>query len=154
MTKRSIPALLCLLALSVFLGAAAQNGDIVKKQIITDKAPKANGPISQGVAAGGFVFCSGQLPVDPATGKIVPGGIEDQARQVLKNLSAVLEAGGSSLDQVVKCTVLMTDLSEFAAMNKVYAEFFKDAAPARAAFQVVRLPRDVKVEIDCIAVKP
>ncbi len=154
MTKRSIPALLCLLAVFVFLGAAAQKGDVAKKQIQTDKAPKASGPISQAIAAGGFVFCSGQLPVDPATGKIVPGGIEDQTRQVLKNLSAVLEAGGSSLDQVVKCTVLMTDLSEFAAMNKVYAEFFKAPCPARATFQIGALALGAKIEIECIALKP
>ncbi len=154
MTKRSIPALLCLLAVFVFLGAAAQNGGVAKKQVLTDKAPKASGPLSQGIAAGGFVFCSGQLPVDPVTGKIVSGGIEDQTRQVLKNLSAVLEAGGSSLDQVVKCTVLMTDLSEFAAMNKVYAEFFKAPCPARATFQIGGLALGAKIEIDCIAVKP
>ena len=154
MTKRVIAALFALLAVFVFLGAAAQKGDIVKKQILTDKAPKASGTISQGIAAGGFVFCSGQLPVDPATGKIVPGGIEDQARQVLKNLSAVLEAAGSSLDQVVKCTVLMTDLSEFAAMNKIYAEFFKAPCPARATFQIGALALGAKIEIECIAIKP
>ena len=153
MTKRFIAALFALLAVFVFLGAAARKGDIVKKQILTDKAPKPSGPISQGIAAGGFVFCSGQLPVDPATGKIVPGGIEDQARQVLKNLSAVLEAAGSSLDQVVKCTVVMTDLSEFAAMNKVYAEFFKAPCPARATFQIGALALGAKIEIECIAVQ-
>jgi 2-iminobutanoate/2-iminopropanoate deaminase len=106
MTMRKIIALSGLIALAVF-AAAAQKGDVGKKQIQTDKAPKAGGPLSQGIAAGGFVFSSGQLPVDPATGKIVPGGIEDQTRQVLKNLSAVLEAGGSSLDHVVKCTVIL-----------------------------------------------
>jgi 2-iminobutanoate/2-iminopropanoate deaminase len=154
MTKRSIPALICLAAVFVFLGAAAPNADVTKKEIRTDKAPKASGPLSQGIAAGGFVFCSGQLPVDPATGKIVPGGIEDQTRQVLKNLSAVLEAAGSSLDQVVKCTVLMTDLTEFAAMNKVYAEFFKAPCPARATFQIGGLALGAKIEIECIALKP
>ena len=153
MTKRTIPALLCLLAIFVFLGAAAQKGDVVKKQVLTDKAPKASGPISQGISAGGFVFCSGQLPVDPAAGKIVPGTIEDQTRQVLKNLSAVLEAGGSSLDNVVKCTVLMTDLTEFQAINKVYAEFFKAPCPARATFQVGALALGAKIEIECIAVQ-
>jgi 2-iminobutanoate/2-iminopropanoate deaminase len=153
MTKRSIPVLLCLLALFVFLGAAAQKGDVVKKQILTDKAPKAAGPISQGISAGGFIFCSGQLPVDPATGKIVPGAIEEQTRQVLKNLSAVLEAGGSSIDNVVKCTVLMTDITEFQAMNKVYAEFFKAPCPARATFQIGALALGAKIEIECIAVK-
>ena len=126
----------------------------MRKQIQTEKAPAAIGPYSQGIAAGGFVFCSGQIPIDPATGQVIAGGIEEQTRQVFKNLAAILEAAGSSLEQAVKCTVFLHDMNDFAAMNKVYAEFFKDAAPARAAFQVVRLPRDVKVEIDCIAVKP
>jgi 2-iminobutanoate/2-iminopropanoate deaminase len=126
----------------------------MKKQIQTDHAPAAIGPYSQGIAAGGFVFCSGQIPLDPVTGAVVAGGIEEQTRQVFKNLSAILEAAGSSLDQAVKCTVFLQDMNDFAAMNKVYAEFFKGVAPARAAYQVVRLPKDVKVEIDCIAVKP
>jgi len=126
----------------------------MKKQIQTDHAPAAIGPYSQGIAAGGFVFCSGQIPLDPATNTVVAGGIEEQTRQVFKNLSAILEAAGSSLDQAVKCTVFLQDINDFAAMNKVYAEFFKGVAPARAAYQVVRLPKDVKVEIDCIAVKP
>jgi 2-iminobutanoate/2-iminopropanoate deaminase len=125
----------------------------MRKPIQTDKAPAAIGPYSQGVAAGGFVFCSGQIPIDPATGQIVAGGIEEQTRQVFKNLAAILEAAGSSLAQAVKCTVFLHDMNDFAAMNKVYAEFFTGPAPARAAFQVVRLPKDVKVEIDCIAVQ-
>jgi 2-iminobutanoate/2-iminopropanoate deaminase len=153
MTKRTIPALLCLLTLLAALPTAAQKADPAKKQVLSDKAPKASGPISQGIAAGGFVFCSGQLPVDPATGKIVPGGIEDQTRQVLKNLAAVLEAGGSSLDSVVKCTVLMTDLTEFAAMNKVYAEFFKAPCPARATFQIGALALGARIEIECIGLQ-
>jgi 2-iminobutanoate/2-iminopropanoate deaminase len=126
----------------------------MKKQIQTEKAPAAIGPYSQGIAAGGFVFCSGQIPIDPATGVVIAGGIEEQTRQVFKNLAAILDAAGSSLEQAVKCTVFLQDMNDFAAMNKVYAEFFKGVAPARAAFQVVRLPKDVKVEIDCIAVKP
>jgi 2-iminobutanoate/2-iminopropanoate deaminase len=126
----------------------------MRKQIQTEKAPAAIGPYSQGIAAGGFVFCSGQIPIDPATGQIIAGGIEEQTRQVFKNLAAILEAAGSSLEQAVKCTVFLHDMNDFAAMNKVYAEFFPGLAPARAAFQVVRLPKDVKVEIDCIAVKP
>ena len=125
----------------------------MRKPIQTDKAPAAIGPYSQGVAAGGFVFCSGQIPLDPVTGQIVAGGIEEQTRQVFKNLAAILEAAGSSLAQAVKCTVFLHDMNDFAAMNKVYAEFFTGPAPARAAFQVVRLPKDVKVEIDCIAVQ-
>ena len=126
----------------------------MRKQIQTEKAPAAIGPYSQGIAAGGFVFCSGQIPIDPATGQVIAGGIEEQTRQVFKNLAAILEAAGSSLEQAVKCTVFLHDMNDFAAMNKVYAEFFPDVAPARAAYQVVRLPKDVKVEIDCIAVKP
>ena len=126
----------------------------MKKQIQTDKAPQAIGPYSQGMIAGGFIFCSGQIPIDPRTGALVEGGIEEQTRQVLKNLSAVLEAAGSSLDDAVKCTVFLQDMNDFQAMNKVYAEFFKPPAPARAAVQVARLPRDVKIEIECIAAKP
>jgi 2-iminobutanoate/2-iminopropanoate deaminase len=122
-----------------------------KKQVQTDKAPKAIGPYSQGVIANGFVFCSGQIPVDPATSELNTGSIEDQARQVLKNVGAVLEAAGSSYDDVVKCTVFLQDMNDFAKMNAVYAEFFKTPYPARAAVQVARLPRDVKVEIEAIA---
>jgi 2-iminobutanoate/2-iminopropanoate deaminase len=123
----------------------------MKKQILTDKAPKAIGPYSQGIIANGFVFCSGQIPFDPATGELNTGTIEDQTRQVLKNVSAVLEAGGSSLDEAVKVTVFLQDMNDFAKMNAVYAEFFKAPNPARAAVQVARLPRDVKVEIEAIA---
>ena len=124
----------------------------MKKQIQTEKAPAAIGPYSQGIAAGGFVFCSGQIPIDPATGQVIAGGIEDQTRQVFKNLAAILEAADSSLEQAVKCTVFLHDMNDFAAMNKVYAEFFKAPFPARAAVQAARLPRDVKVEIEAIAV--
>jgi 2-iminobutanoate/2-iminopropanoate deaminase len=123
----------------------------MKKQVQTDKAPKAIGPYSQGIIANGFVFCSGQIPIDPATGELNTGSIEDQSRQVLKNLGAVLEAAGSSFDEVVKCTVFLQDMNDFAKMNAVYAEFFKAPSPARAAVQVARLPRDVKIEIEAIA---
>ncbi len=126
----------------------------MKKAIQTEKAPQAIGPYSQGIIAGGFIFCSGQIPLDPRTGTLVEGGIEEQTRQVLRNLSAVLEAAGSSLDDAVKCTVFLQDMNDFQAMNKIYAEFFKPPAPARAAVQVARLPRDVKIEIECIAAKP
>ncbi|NTU51211.1 MAG: RidA family protein [Candidatus Aminicenantes bacterium] len=122
-----------------------------KKQVQTDKAPKAIGPYSQGIIANGFVYCSGQIPIDPATGELNTGSIEDQTRQVLKNVGAVLEAAGSSYDDVVKCTVFLQDMNDFAKMNAVYAEFFKAPSPARAAVQVARLPRDVKVEIEAIA---
>jgi 2-iminobutanoate/2-iminopropanoate deaminase len=123
----------------------------MKKQVVTDKAPKAIGPYSQGIIANGFVFCSGQIPIDPATNELNTGSIEDQTRQVLKNVAAVLEAAGSSLDEAVKCTVFLQDMNDFAKMNAVYAEFFKAPNPARAAVQAARLPRDVKVEIEAIA---
>jgi len=146
------------LAVAGFVGASASRGfagiirsKIMKKQVQTDKAPKAIGPYSQGIVANGFVFCSGQIPIDPATGEIKTGSIEDQTRQVLENIRAVLEAAGSSLDDVVKTTVFLQDMNDFARMNAVYAEFFKAPNPARAAVQVARLPRDVKVEIEAIA---
>lgn len=123
----------------------------MKKQVQTDKAPKAIGPYSQGIIANGFVFCSGQIPLDPVTGDLNNGTVEEQTRQVLKNLAAVLAAAGSSLDDVVKTTVFLQDMNDFGKMNAVYAEFFKTPNPARAAIQVARLPRDVKVEIEAIA---
>jgi 2-iminobutanoate/2-iminopropanoate deaminase len=125
----------------------------MKKEVKTDKAPQAIGPYSQGIIAGGLVFCSGQIPIVPETGALNIGSVEDQTRQVLKNLSAVLVAAGRSLDDVVKCTVFLQNMDDFAAMNKVYGEFFKPPYPARAAVQVARLPRDVKVEIEAIAVR-
>jgi 2-iminobutanoate/2-iminopropanoate deaminase len=124
----------------------------MKKEVKTDKAPKAIGPYSQGIIANGFVFCSGQIPLVPETGELVSGTIKDQTRQVLRNVSAVLTAAGSSLDEAVKCTVFLQDMNDFSAMNEVYAEFFKVPFPARAAIQAARLPRDVKVEIEAVAV--
>jgi 2-iminobutanoate/2-iminopropanoate deaminase len=124
----------------------------MKKIISTDKAPGAIGPYSQAIKAGGMLFCSGQIPIDPATGEFVSGGIAEQTEQVFKNLIAVLEAGGSSLDGVVKTTVFLADMGDFAAMNDVYAKYFDSNKPARATVQAARLPRDAKVEIDCIAV--
>ncbi len=124
----------------------------MKQEVKTDKAPKAIGPYSQGIIANGFVFASGQIPLDPATGELNTGTIEEQTRLVLKNVGAVLEAAGSSYDKVVKCTVFLQDMNDFSKMNQVYAEFFKAPFPARAAVQVARLPRDVKVEIEAIAV--
>lgn len=123
----------------------------MKKEIKTDKAPKAIGPYSQAVAANGFVFASGQIPLDPAGGDIVPGGIEEQTRRVLLNLGAVLEAASSSLADAVKVTVFLQDMNDFSRMNAVYQEFFPAPYPARAAVQVARLPRDVKVEIEAVA---
>ena len=121
----------------------------MREIIATDKAPAAIGPYSQAVKAGEFIFVSGQLPLS-AAGELVDGGIKAQTRQVLENLRAVVEAAGRSLADVVKCTVLLLDMNDFAAMNEVYGEFFTAAPPARAAFQVCRLPRDVLVEIEAV----
>lgn len=121
------------------------------ESIHTDRAPQAIGPYSQAIKANGFIFASGQIPLDPATMRIVEGGIEEQTGRVLDNLKAVLEAAGSSLDRVVKTTVYLADMNEFAAMNEIYARYFSATKPARATVQVARLPRDVKVEIDVVA---
>lgn len=122
-----------------------------RKVIQTAGAPAAIGPYSQGVLAGGFVFCSGQIPLDPATGQIVEGDAGVQTHRVLQNLKAVLEAAGSSLQKVVKTTVFLRDMGDFAAMNAVYGEYFKDDPPARATVQAARLPKDVAVEIECVS---
>jgi len=121
------------------------------ESIQTDRAPQAIGPYSQAIKANGFIFASGQIPLDPATMRIVEGGIEEQTERVLDNLKAVLEAAGSSLDRVVKTTVYLADMGEFAAMNEIYARYFGATKPARATVQVARLPRDVRVEIDVVA---
>ena len=118
----------------------------------TDRAPAAIGPYSQAIVANGFAFVSGQIALDPTTGQLVAGDVTAQTHQVLRNLRAVLEAAGSDLSKVVKCTVFLKSMDDFAAMNQVYAEHFGAARPARAAVQVSRLPRDVDVEIDAIAV--
>jgi len=123
----------------------------MKQEVKTKKAPEAIGPYSQAIVTQGLVFASGQIAIDPQTGELVAGDIEKQTRQVLTNLKAVLEAAGSSLDKVVKCTVFLQDMNDFARMNAVYAEFFRPPYPARAAVQVARLPKDVKVEIEAIA---
>ena len=123
----------------------------MKTAVSTKDAPGAIGPYSQAIKAGGFLFVSGQIPIDPATGALISGGIAVQTRRVLDNLGAILKAGGTSFDHVVKTTVYLADMSEFAAMNEVYATYFPSPAPARATVQAARLPRDVKVEIDLIA---
>jgi 2-iminobutanoate/2-iminopropanoate deaminase len=123
----------------------------VKEIIQTDHAPQAIGPYSQAVKANGLVFASGQIPIDPGTGQFVEGGIEAQTEQVLKNLSALLEASGSSLDRVIKTTVFLADMQEFGAMNEVYGRFFAIEPPARATVEAARLPRDARVEIEAIA---
>lgn len=121
------------------------------KILSTPNAPAAIGPYSQGTSSQGFLFLSGQIPLDPATGKLVEGDIAAQTERVLENLKAVLESGGSSLRQVVKTTVYLKDMNEFARMNEEYARYFSENPPARATVEVARLPRDVRVEIDCIA---
>ena len=119
--------------------------------VSTDKAPGAIGPYSQAIKANGMVFCSGQIPIDPATGSFVSEVVEEQTEQVFKNLSVVLAAAGTGLDKVVKTTVFLADMNDFAEMNEVYARFFTENKPARATVQAARLPRDAKVEIECIA---
>lgn len=121
------------------------------KIVATDQAPAAIGPYSQAISANGFVFCSGQIPLDPATMTIVGETVAEQTAQVLKNLGEVLTAAGSGKDKVVKTTVFLKDMNDFVAMNEVYAGFFGDHKPARAAVEVARLPKDVKVEIECVA---
>ena len=123
----------------------------MKEIVSTEKAPGAIGPYSQAIKANGMVFCSGQIPIDPATGEFVSQVVSEQTEQVLKNLSEVLKAAGTSLDNVVKTTVFLADMNDFVEMNEVYGRFFSDNKPARATVQAARLPRDAKVEIDCIA---
>lgn len=118
----------------------------------TDKAPKAMGPYAQAIRVGDFVFCAGQVALDPSTGKLVEGDIQAQTRRVLQNLSAVLEAAGSSLSRVVKTTVFLANLDDFQKMNAVYAEFFPSAPPARSTVPVSRLPAGASIEIEAIAV--
>ena len=124
-----------------------------KKIIASPKAPKAVGTYSQAVVANGTIYVSGQLPIDAQTGEFVPGGIKEQLHQVFKNLQYVLEEGGYSFSDVVKAQVYLQDLGDFAALNEVYAEYFKEPYPARVAYQVAKLPKDALVEIDVIAVK-
>jgi len=125
---------------------------MTKERIRTMMAPEAIGPYSQAIKAGATIFCSGQIGMDPATGALVQGGIEAETRQILNNLMVVLMTAGAGLDDVVKTTVYLTDLGDFAAMNDVYATFFGEAPPARATVQVSALPKGAIVEIDCIAV--
>ena len=118
----------------------------------SDSAPKAIGPYSQAVRAGQFLFLSGQTPIDPATGNLVDGDVAAQTRRVMTNLAAVLKAAGASFDHVVKTSVFLADMGDFATMNEVYGSYFKAPYPARTTIQAARLPKDCRVEIDCIAV--
>lgn len=123
----------------------------MRKVISTERAPGAVGPYSQAIVAGGFVWCSGQIPLDPASGQLVQGEIEDETRQVLANLRAVLDAAGSSLDRVVRATVYLADLSDFERVNAVYAEGFGEQPPARVCIEACGLPKGARIEIDAIA---
>lgn len=123
----------------------------MKQVIHTDKAPAAIGPYSQAIQIGQLLFTSGQVPIDPETGAIVEGGIQEQARQSLNNIKAILNAAGTNMGAVVKTTVFLQDMNDFATMNEVYAQFFQEPYPARSAVQVGRLPKDALVEIEAIA---
>ena len=125
----------------------------MKQALATAQAPAAIGPYSQGIAAGQTVYVSGQLPIDPATGNFAEGGIKELTRQSLNNAKAILAAEGLTMADVVKTTVLMADMADFAEMNEVYAEFFQAPFPARSAVQVAKLPKGAPLEIECIAVK-
>jgi len=125
----------------------------MKKVVATEAAPQAIGPYSQAIRIGEFVFTSGQVPIDPKTGVFVEGGIAEQTGQVLRNLTEVLRAAGTSLEEVVKTTVFLADMNDFAAMNEVYGRYFSNEPPARSTVQAARLPRDARIEIDVIAVR-
>ncbi len=125
----------------------------MKKVISTTSAPAAVGPYSQAIKAGNFLFCSGQIPIDPATGQFVPGGVDEQAAQVLKNVKAVLEGAGYGLDDVVKATVFATSMNDFAVVNVVYSKFFEKDPPARSFVEVSALPKGALVEIEVVAWK-
>jgi 2-iminobutanoate/2-iminopropanoate deaminase len=122
----------------------------VKEVVTTEKGPRAIGPYSQAIKAGGFLYTAGQIPFDPATGQLLDGDVAEQTTRVLENLKAIVEAGGSSLDQAVKATVYLKDMGDFAAMNDVYGRYFTQNPPARSTVEVSRLPRDVRVEIDLV----
>ena len=123
----------------------------MRTTVATEQAPRAIGPYSQAVVAGQLLFCSGQIPLDPATGQLVDGDITAQTRQALLNVRAILAAAGATFDDVVKTTVYLADMNEFAAMNEVYASFFPSPAPARSTVEAARLPRDARVEIEVVA---
>lgn len=125
----------------------------MKKVVSTDKAPKAIGPYSQAIEANGFLFISGQVPIDPSTGKLIEGGIQDQTEQVLRNIGAILTAAGLGFENVIKCTCLLSNMDHFPAMNEVYSRYFVENQPARAAYGVVQLPLGALIEIECVAAR-
>jgi 2-iminobutanoate/2-iminopropanoate deaminase len=137
----------------LFAESEKEVASTVRQTVATESAPGAIGPYSQAIKAGGFVFASGQIPIDPATGEFVEGGVGEQTEQVLHNLAEVLRAAGCGLEDVVKTTVFLADMNDFAAMNEAYARHFKTDPPARSTVQAARLPRDARVEIDVIAVE-
>lgn len=124
----------------------------MKEIISTDKAPKAIGPYSQAVKVGNFLFISGQIPIDPLTGKIIEGDIREQTKRVLENIKGILESVGGSLENIVKTTVFLKNMDEFSSMNEVYSSYFSKNPPVRSTIEVSRLPRDVSIEIEAIAV--
>jgi len=150
--RKAMMALGCISIIAPGYVIQSERKSPMKKEIKTKNAPEAIGPYSQAILANGFVFASGQIAIDPASGDLLQGDIKEQTRQVLNNLKAVLEASGSSLEKVVKCTVFLDDLNDYTKMNSVYSDFFVSPYPARAAVQVARLPKDVKIEIEAIAV--
>lgn len=123
------------------------------QKINTEKAPKALGPYVQANKVGNFIFCSGQLGINPETGKIVEGGVLEETRQIFKNIKAILEEAGSSMNHIVKALVLLKDIKDFAAVNEIYAENFKDVLPARSAVQISALPLNAEIEIEVIAIE-
>jgi 2-iminobutanoate/2-iminopropanoate deaminase len=123
----------------------------MKEIVTTDRGPKAIGPYSQAVKANGFIFVSGQIALDPTTQQLIQGDIQQQTERVMENLKGIVMAAGSSMEKVVRTTVFLADMNEFAAMNEIYGKYFPAAPPARATVQVARLPRDVRVEIDVVA---
>jgi 2-iminobutanoate/2-iminopropanoate deaminase len=123
----------------------------MREVIATEQAPQAIGPYSQAIRAEGLIFTSGQIAIDPATAQIIAGDVSAQTERVLKNLAAILQASGSSLEKVLRCTVFLKNMGDFAAMNEVYGGYFKQAPPARSTVEVARLPKDVLIEIDVIA---
>jgi 2-iminobutanoate/2-iminopropanoate deaminase len=150
--REAIISLGCMAIAGPALFSCKKRSEAMKQEIDTENAPKAIGPYSQGIIANGFVFASGQIALDPHTGELNTGSVEEQTHLVLKNLKAVIEASGSSMDKVVKCTVFLQNMDDYGAVNAIYGEYFSAPYPARAAIQVARLPKDVKVEIEAIAV--